>query len=229
MNRVSYNGGQGGLRARPSGHELAAAHDRHVDFTPAQREHEHTAFGNHDLRASVNGGKPRIAATERPGEFSGRGVVQARAAGAPYTGDRRGRPRCVEALLLGTGPRRVATGRVVTRRLARAAAPFHAVARRSGSARSGGSRRPAPGAGGSAAIRGGAGGGPTRARLQGPPVAAQRWRSSGARTPGTQRSARGCRGRLLARAAELNPMLVGPAPRSARSRRLAATGPQCRW
>src|SRR5437868_8246420 len=33
----------------------------------SQREHEHAAFGNRDLRASVNGGKPRIAATERPG------------------------------------------------------------------------------------------------------------------------------------------------------------------
>src|SRR5712675_1012798 len=86
VNRVSFNGGQGGLRVRPNPHELVADHDRHVGFTPVQRDHEHTAFSNHDLRASVNGGKPRIAATERPGVFSGRGVVEARAAGAPYHG-----------------------------------------------------------------------------------------------------------------------------------------------
>jgi len=59
VTRVSFNGGDGGLRARPSDRELAAEHERHVEFTPMQREHEHMAFGNHDLRASVNGGKPR--------------------------------------------------------------------------------------------------------------------------------------------------------------------------
>ncbi|HUI58979.1 MAG TPA: hypothetical protein VLX90_02080, partial [Steroidobacteraceae bacterium] len=64
--------------------ELIAAHDRHVEFTSAQRDHEHMAFGNHDLRASVNGGRPRIAATERPGMFTGAGVVGTRAAGGPH-------------------------------------------------------------------------------------------------------------------------------------------------
>ncbi len=86
VNRVSYNGGEGGLRARPSPRELSADREHHVEYTSVQREHEHMAFGNHDLRASVNGGKPRIAATERPTVFSGRGVIEARAAGAPYHG-----------------------------------------------------------------------------------------------------------------------------------------------
>lgn len=44
------------------------------------------AFGNHDLRASVNAGKPPIAATARPGVFSGHGIVAAREAGAPFRG-----------------------------------------------------------------------------------------------------------------------------------------------
>lgn len=87
VNRISYNGGDGGLHARPSQRDLAAEHERHVEFTNVQREHEHMAFGNRDLRASVNGGKPRIAATERPAVFSGRGIVAARAAGAPYRPD----------------------------------------------------------------------------------------------------------------------------------------------
>ena len=84
INRVSYNGGNGGLSARPSPRELQAAHDRHVEFTPAQRNHERMAFGDHDLRASVNGGRPRIAATERPAVFTGKGVVGTRAAGGPH-------------------------------------------------------------------------------------------------------------------------------------------------
>jgi hypothetical protein len=39
---------------------------------------------NRELRASVNQGKPSIAATGRPGEFSGHEVMGAREAGAPY-------------------------------------------------------------------------------------------------------------------------------------------------
>lgn len=88
VNRISYNGGAGGLRARPSERDLAAEHERHVEFTNMQREHEHMAFGNRDLRASVNGGRPRIAATERPASFTGRGIVAARAAGAVTRSDR---------------------------------------------------------------------------------------------------------------------------------------------
>src|SRR5208282_3418652 len=36
------------------------------------------------LFASENHGRPAVAATAKPGEFSGRGVVTAKAAGAPY-------------------------------------------------------------------------------------------------------------------------------------------------
>ncbi len=79
VTRVSYNGGDGGVRARPSSRELLAEHDRHVEFTAMQRNQEHAAFTNHDLRASVNQGKPRIAATQRPGLFTGHGVESARA------------------------------------------------------------------------------------------------------------------------------------------------------
>ncbi|HET9388563.1 MAG TPA: hypothetical protein VFO44_02850, partial [Steroidobacteraceae bacterium] len=81
VNRVSYNGGAGGLTARPTARELSAAHEHHVEFTPAQREQQRLASTNRELRASVNGGKPRIAAMSRPGNFSGKNVVAARAAG----------------------------------------------------------------------------------------------------------------------------------------------------
>jgi hypothetical protein len=82
--RVSYNGGNGGITARATAQEEAAAHERHVPPLAAQTQHMQAARANPQLRASVNHGKPAIAATEKPGEFSGRGVVEAKEAGAPY-------------------------------------------------------------------------------------------------------------------------------------------------
>jgi hypothetical protein len=79
--RVSFNGGPGGIVARPTRSELAAAHEHHIAFTPMQRQHVQMASRNPALRASANGGRPAIAATARPGVFSGRGVIAARAAG----------------------------------------------------------------------------------------------------------------------------------------------------
>jgi len=70
VTRVSYNGGNGGVRAQPSAGEMAAARERHIDATPAQREHIQTARSNPDLRAAANHGHPSIAATPRAGNFS---------------------------------------------------------------------------------------------------------------------------------------------------------------
>jgi hypothetical protein len=83
-NRVSYNGGNGGIDARPTPQEEAAQRGRHIAPVAAQNQHVQAARGNPELRASANHGKPPIAATQRPGAFSGRGVVQAKEAGAPY-------------------------------------------------------------------------------------------------------------------------------------------------
>jgi len=90
VNRVSYNGGNGGIDVRPRPEEEIAAHDRHIGPVAAQTQHIQAARGNPQLRASVNMGKPAIAATARPGEFSGRGVVPAREAGGSYTPPNRG-------------------------------------------------------------------------------------------------------------------------------------------
>jgi WXXGXW repeat (2 copies) len=78
---VSYNGGQGGVRAEPTPQQRAEASRHHVGPTAAQIQQEHAASGNQQLRASVNHGKPAVAATARPGEFSGKDVVAAVAAG----------------------------------------------------------------------------------------------------------------------------------------------------
>ncbi len=80
VNRVSFNGGAGGVAARPGAAELRAAREQHVGLTPVQRQHEQKAQSDTTLRASVNGGRPPIAATQRPAAFSGRGVVAAHGA-----------------------------------------------------------------------------------------------------------------------------------------------------
>ena len=80
VNSASYNGGAGGTTARPTPAEKAAGLARHVAPTAAQIQQEHAAGSNHALLASVNHGKPPIAATRKPGVFSGQGVLEAKAA-----------------------------------------------------------------------------------------------------------------------------------------------------
>jgi hypothetical protein len=84
MNRPSYNGGNGGINARPTPQQEAAARQRHLPPVAAQTQHIQAARGNPEFRAATNHGKPPVAATARPGEFRGGAVVPARAAGAPY-------------------------------------------------------------------------------------------------------------------------------------------------
>ncbi len=79
--RVSFNGGNGGINARPNSQEEAARRERHIPRVAAQNEHEQTARENPELRASRNHGKPPIAATPKPEEFKGRGVVGAKEGG----------------------------------------------------------------------------------------------------------------------------------------------------
>ena len=81
---VAFNG-PGGIQAHATAHELSAAHEHHFEATSLQRDHEHAAAGNRELRASFNHGRPAVAATARPGEFSGRGVVGAHGSG-PHGG-----------------------------------------------------------------------------------------------------------------------------------------------
>ncbi|HKN25694.1 MAG TPA: hypothetical protein VJX72_12670 [Candidatus Acidoferrum sp.] len=67
--RVSYNGGQGGINARPTSQEEAATRERHIPPVAAQNEHIQAARGNQELRASVNHGRPPIAATPKAADF----------------------------------------------------------------------------------------------------------------------------------------------------------------
>jgi hypothetical protein len=78
INRISYNGGTGGIDARATAEEEAAARGRHVGPVAAQTEHVQAARSNPQLRNSVNHGNPPIAATPRPGAFTDKGVVAGR-------------------------------------------------------------------------------------------------------------------------------------------------------
>jgi hypothetical protein len=78
----SYNGGPGGVQARPTPQQLTFARAPHVAPTSAQRQQVSTARQQPQLRASANQGRPPIAATQRPAAFSGPGAVPARVGGA---------------------------------------------------------------------------------------------------------------------------------------------------
>ena len=70
VTRVSFNGGPGGVNARPSATELQADKERHVAPTTNQVQHEHTALAMPAQRASVNHGAPQVAATPKPSAFA---------------------------------------------------------------------------------------------------------------------------------------------------------------
>ncbi len=76
-NHVAFNGGAGGIAARPNAAEMAAMNQHHIAPTPMQTQHEHTASTVHENFASVNHGAPAVAATAHAGQFSGAGVVGA--------------------------------------------------------------------------------------------------------------------------------------------------------
>ena len=86
VNRVSYNGGHGGINMRPTREQERAEHQHHFEATSAQERQRNMASSNRAMWASENHGRPSIAATARPGEFNGHGVVPARQAGGPYHG-----------------------------------------------------------------------------------------------------------------------------------------------
>ncbi len=80
---VSFNGGKGGVEARPSPEDRTYARQPHFVPTPLQRQHVEAASKDPALFQKTNHGAPAIAATPRPAEFKGPGVAPARAAGTP--------------------------------------------------------------------------------------------------------------------------------------------------
>jgi hypothetical protein len=81
INNTSFNGGPGGVVAKPTNAELVAAKEPRVQATALQVNQARAAGMRSEQFVSTNRGKPAIAATARPGEFKGKGVVPATAAG----------------------------------------------------------------------------------------------------------------------------------------------------
>ena len=90
VNRVSYNGGNGGVSARPTPQQIAYQHVQHTPPVAAQQQHLQMARQNPQLRFSANHGAPPIAATPRPAAFSGAAISAARGAPARNEGVRPG-------------------------------------------------------------------------------------------------------------------------------------------
>src|SRR6202007_3188705 len=84
VNRVSYNGGAGGVTATPTAQERIAAQEQHVQAPKEQRQHVQQAATNPALLARNNGGRPSIAATPRPSAFNAPGAVGAHGAAPPH-------------------------------------------------------------------------------------------------------------------------------------------------
>jgi len=90
VSHVSYNGGNGGISARPTPEEESATRERHIPPVATQTQHAQAARANPQQRASENMGKPGVAATPRPGDFNDRGAAPAKEAGGSYTPANRG-------------------------------------------------------------------------------------------------------------------------------------------
>ena len=76
-NNVSYNGGAGGTTAKPTAEQLAVEKERHVAPTAEQTRNVQAAAKDPTLSLNNNHGHPTVAATARPAQFKGPGVIAA--------------------------------------------------------------------------------------------------------------------------------------------------------
>jgi len=65
-NRTSFNGGPGGIQARPTAQEQVAMNEHHIAPTSEQTQHQNFAAHDRTALASVNHGRPATAAVARP-------------------------------------------------------------------------------------------------------------------------------------------------------------------
>jgi len=82
-NHVSFNGGKGGIEARPNAEDKTYAKERHFAPTNLQQQHVEAASKDPSLFDKDNHGKPPVAATARPGLLKGPNVVPAHAEDRP--------------------------------------------------------------------------------------------------------------------------------------------------
>jgi hypothetical protein len=70
VNRVSFNGGHGGIDARPTADEQRWSHEQHTAPLAAQRQNEMRASQNRAQFANVNHGRPENLARTQPAAFN---------------------------------------------------------------------------------------------------------------------------------------------------------------
>ena len=127
VTHVSYNGGSGGVIAQPTPQDRIAAREPHTPLLPVQAGHELAASSNRALLASVNNGRPAVAATLLPERFAA-GQAPARS----FSQQAAVRPGALPASNNAVGPNpRVNNDQRLERRNApvNASAPFQAAAR----------------------------------------------------------------------------------------------------
>jgi|HubBroStandDraft_1064217.scaffolds.fasta_scaffold08668_3 hypothetical protein len=66
---VAFNGGVGGIQARPTAQETAWSHEQHFQPTANQMSHQSFAAQNRSQWASVNHGRPTVSAAASVGAF----------------------------------------------------------------------------------------------------------------------------------------------------------------
>lgn len=93
--RVSFVGGPGGLNTQPTVEDRMVEHERHLPVTAAQTQHMTAAAKTPELAAHHNQGRPPIAATPRPAQLQGPGVVPARPVTGEHPPEHNGVPRPV--------------------------------------------------------------------------------------------------------------------------------------
>ena len=81
VSRVSFNGGTGGIVARPTAEERLAVRDRRQSLTQEQVRLERAASTDRAQLASVNRGAPSVTATPRPGAFREQNAAAVRGGG----------------------------------------------------------------------------------------------------------------------------------------------------
>jgi hypothetical protein len=69
-NRASFNGGRGGVEARPTSEQEAAVSQRHIPAVATQTQRTQAARANPEQRAGVNHGSPASASTAKSGDVS---------------------------------------------------------------------------------------------------------------------------------------------------------------
>jgi hypothetical protein len=90
VNRVSFNGGNGGINARATAQEESAARGSHVPAVAAQTQHAWSARNDPQQRYTANRGAPPVTATARASAASHpKELVPVERSSAPNTGNAR--------------------------------------------------------------------------------------------------------------------------------------------